>query len=120
MGGAIGVAVFGSLMSSHFTGAMTDTLGGSLPTDLAAQVSDTVGQAIGVASNAPIPSELAGQIVDAAKDSFVGGLHVVALVAAGVTLTGAILVAKFLPARARDDDAGSDHQPADADALPVA
>ena len=28
MGGAVGVAVFGSLMSSHFTSAMADRLGG--------------------------------------------------------------------------------------------
>jgi len=103
MGGAVGVAVFGSLMSSHFTHAMTDKLSGSLPAAVFARVSDNVGEAIGVARDAPQARPFADQIVNAANDSFMGGLHVVALVAAGITLLGAIGVALFLPARPREE-----------------
>jgi predicted MFS family arabinose efflux permease len=102
MGGAVGVAVFGSLMASHFTSAMTDELGGTVPATLLTQVSDNVGQALGIARQAPAGAPFTDQIVAAANDSFVGGLHVVALVAAGVTLLAAIGVALFLPARAAD------------------
>jgi EmrB/QacA subfamily drug resistance transporter len=114
MGGAVGVAVFGSLMSSQFTHAITDKLSGSLPAGLLARVSDNVGQAVGVARDAPQAQPFADQIIRAANDSFVSGLHVVALVAAGVTLVGAIGVALFLPARPRDE------APDDAHGAPVA
>jgi EmrB/QacA subfamily drug resistance transporter len=104
MGGAVGVAVFGSLMSSHFSNAMTDKLGAVVPTGLLDGVRDNVGQAIGVARNAPGASPFANQIVDAANDSFVGGLHLVGLVAAGVTLVACLGVIRYLPARPRDED----------------
>ena len=46
MGGAVGVAVFGSLMASHFTTAMTEKLARvTCPRPVLAQVKDNVGQA---------------------------------------------------------------------------
>jgi len=42
--------------------------------------------------------------VRAASRSFVSGLHIIGLVAAGVTFIAAIGVILFLPARARDDE----------------
>jgi EmrB/QacA subfamily drug resistance transporter len=103
MGGAVGVAVFGSLMASHFSQSMTDRLQGSVPAALLTQVSDNVGQALGVARNAPAAAPFADQIITAANASFVSGLHTVALVGACVTFLGAVGVAIFLPARPRDD-----------------
>ena len=104
MGGAIGVAVFGSLMSSHFTTAMTDRVAGVVPAGLLAKVSDNVGQAIGVARDAPPARPFADQIINAAGESFVSGLHLVALVAASITFLGAVGVALFLPARPRAEE----------------
>jgi EmrB/QacA subfamily drug resistance transporter len=103
MGGAVGVAVFGSLMSSHFSGAMGDKLGAVLPGPLLEGVRDNVGQAIGVARNVPAASSFAGRIVDAAGDSFVGGLHLIGLVAAGVVFAACLGVIRWLPARPVDE-----------------
>jgi EmrB/QacA subfamily drug resistance transporter len=114
MGGAIGVAVFGSLMASHFSGAMASRLP-SLPQGLLAQVSDNVGQAIGTATRLPAARPFAADIIRAADESFVGGLHVVALCAAAVTFLAAVGVALFLPARAREESADG---PAFAPAVP--
>jgi Na+/melibiose symporter-like transporter len=102
MGGAIGVAVFGSLMASHFTSAMSDRLAGVVPAGVLARLGDNVGQAISVA---PSTGGSAPQIVESAKASFVSGLHTVGSVAAGVTFLAATGVALFLPARARQEDA---------------
>ena len=102
MGGAVGVAVFGSLMASHFTHAFAAKVQQALPGPLFEKVKDNVGQAIGVAKHAAPARPFAGAIVRAANESFVSGLHIIGLVAAGVTLTAAIGVAIFLPARARD------------------
>jgi hypothetical protein len=103
MGGAVGVAVFGSLMASHFHSTITDKLGSKLPTGLFAQVRDNVGQAVGVANESRAAKPFSAQIISAAQDTFVSGLHQVGLVAAGITLLAALGVWMFLPARARDD-----------------
>ncbi len=104
MGGAVGVAVFGSLMASHFHSTISDKLGSSLPAGLFAQVRDNVGQAVGVAAQSPSARPYSGQIVTAAQDTFVSGLHMVGLVAAGITLLAALGVWLFLPARAHDHE----------------
>jgi len=104
MGGAVGVAVFGSLMASHYTSAFTHAVSGTVPAALVAQTKNNVGSAIGIAHSAPQARAFAGEIVQAANHSFVTGLHIIGLVAAGVTLTAAIGVALFLPARARDEE----------------
>jgi EmrB/QacA subfamily drug resistance transporter len=104
MGGAIGVAVFGSLMASHFASQMSSLVGDHVPAPLIGQVRDNVGEAIGVARSVPAAQPFAGQIVAAAERAFCSGLHLVGLVAAGVTLLAALGVALFLPARARDEE----------------
>jgi EmrB/QacA subfamily drug resistance transporter len=104
MGGAIGVAVFGSLLASHFSSSMTQKLGGTVPAPLLAQVKNNVAQAISVVAEVPSARPFSGPIIAAAKESFVGGLHVIGAVAAGITLLAAIGVARFLPARAGNDD----------------
>ena len=115
MGGAVGVAVFGSIMASHFTTSITGKLGGTLPAQVFAQVKDNVGQAIGAAHQGGPIRPFAPQIIRAANDSFVSGLHIVGVAAACITLLAAIGVALFLPARARDYEPVT----ADADRVPV-
>jgi EmrB/QacA subfamily drug resistance transporter len=103
MGGAIGVAVFGSLMASHFTSSIDDKLGGAgLPGGLLAQVRDNVAHALTVAHQAVDARPFAGQITAAANESFTSGLHIIGLIAAGITFVAALSVLKFLPARAAD------------------
>ena len=65
---------------------------------------DNVGQAVGVAKESPGARPFSSQIITAAHDTFVSGLHQVGLVAAGITLLAAVGVWLFLPARARDHE----------------
>jgi len=116
VGGAVGVAVLGSLLASEFTNAMTDKLAGAVPPALLAQVSDNVGQAVGVAREAAPARPFATEIIQAANESFVGGMHLAFTVAAGITLLAAIGVARFLPARPRNEEPG----PAPEERVPVA
>ncbi len=113
MGGAIGVAVFGSIMASQFASSFAHKAKASLPPGIFAQVKDNVGQAVGVANETPAARPFAPQIVHAAHDSFIGGLHLIGFVAAGVTFLAALCVALFLPHRARDE------APAEAEREPV-
>jgi hypothetical protein len=92
------------MLASHFSSAMTQKIGGTVPAPLLAQVRNNVAAAIGVATQAAPARPFSGLIIAAAKESFVGGLHVIGAVAAGITLLAAIGVARFLPARARNED----------------
>jgi hypothetical protein len=67
-------------------------------------VKDNVGQAVGIAREAPAAQPFAGQIVQAANESFVSGMHLAFTIGAIVTFIAAIGVARFLPARAHDHD----------------
>jgi hypothetical protein len=89
-------------MASHFHSNIADKLGSTLPKGLFAQVRDNVGQAVGVANEAPAAKPFSTQIINAAHDTFVSGLHQIGLVAAGITLIAALGVWIFLPARAHD------------------
>src|SRR6478609_9564936 len=66
MGGAVGVAVFGSIMASHFASTFSDKVQAVLPPGLFAQVKDNVGEAVGVAREAPAARPFAARIVTAA------------------------------------------------------
>lgn len=77
MGGAIGVAVFGSLMAGHFTSGVATSLRSVVPADVLRQIGDNVGQAVGVANESPAAKQYAPQILAASKDAFVAGLHIV-------------------------------------------
>jgi EmrB/QacA subfamily drug resistance transporter len=102
MGGAVGVAVLGSLLASRFTTSMVHKLGSTIPASLLSQVKGGIGTAIGAASN-PQARPFAAQITNAARSSYVSGLHLAAIVAACVIAVAAVGVMIWLPARARDE-----------------
>jgi EmrB/QacA subfamily drug resistance transporter len=104
IGGAVGVAVLGSVLSSRFASHMSSLLTGKVPVAVAGQVKDSVGAALGVARNLPAASPFAPRIIAAAKASFVSGMHTSSILAAGIVLLAAVGVVIWLPARARDDN----------------
>jgi len=119
-GGAIGVAVLGSLLSSRYGSQMSTRLAGKVPGSLLGQLDDSIGKSLGVAGHAP--AALGSTIDAAAKASFVSGMHVASVVAAGILFVATFGVAKWLPARAVDDaivNAGAMSAPDDAAGLDV-
>ena len=91
-GGALGVAVLGSLLASGYRGDM-DSAVSALP----AQAREhRAGLARGRARRGR--QRLGdGRLAAAAQDAFVSGMHTAALVAAAVALAGAVVAAVFLP-----------------------
>lgn len=102
MGGAVGVALLGSLLASRFSSKMVHLLGGVLPPSVLAQAKTGISQALGEAAQDPAARPFAGQIVAAAKSSFVSGFHLAVVVAAVVILLAAAAVLVWLPGRATD------------------
>jgi EmrB/QacA subfamily drug resistance transporter len=107
VGGALGVAIIGSVMSSVYGSRIVALLTRSgvrgAPVSVAKQ---GLGQALGVTADAglPLAAPQRGQLAQGAKDAFVAGMHRGVLVAAGAALVGAIIAARWLPAKAADPE----------------
>jgi EmrB/QacA subfamily drug resistance transporter len=95
-GGALGVAVLGSMLSTGYRGRMEDAVTG-LPAPAAEAAQESLAGAMSV-------SKLAGpggeRLLDAAQSAFVSGMHSAAFVAAAIALAGAVVALRWLPARA--------------------
>lgn len=94
--GALGIAVIGSIMNTVYANRMGEATSG-LPVDAAGPARDSVGAALGVAARVGGPA--GDSLAAAARSGFVDAMGIAALVAAAVALGGAVLVARWLPAR---------------------
>jgi hypothetical protein len=102
LGGTLGVAVVGSVFSSVYAHALREgAVFGSLPPDAQHATKESVGTAQQVAQHlgAGAPTFLTD-----VSNAFLSGLGVACLVVAGVAFVGALVAARFLPARAREDE----------------
>ncbi len=94
LGGALGVAVLGSLVASHYASSIGSMPGfGGAPGALARR---SLGSALQVAATA---GERGPQLAAAARAAFVDAMSVAFLVAAGVALAASLMVARFMPGR---------------------
>jgi EmrB/QacA subfamily drug resistance transporter len=98
MGGALGVALLGSLMASRYGDHVESSLSGS---GLKQGVLDRIGSNIqaGVSVGRETGGALGERITTVAHDGFLSGMHVAVFVAAGITLFAAAAVFRWLPSR---------------------
>jgi Na+/melibiose symporter-like transporter len=101
VGGALGVAILGSLLSTGYTSSM-EGVTANLPAPAASAANDSVGAAVGIAARLGGPEGAA--LASAARAAFIDGMSTSLLVAAGFALTGAIFAAVFLPAHAAGEE----------------
>ena len=94
-GGALGVAVLGSLLVSGYRGDM-DSAVSALPPQARELAQDSLAGGLAVADRLGD-----GRLASAAQDAFVSGMHTAALAAAVVALAGALIAAIFLPSMER-------------------
>jgi hypothetical protein len=111
VGGALGVAVIGSVLASIYGNQMKDFLAGKPVTNgTSSAIQESLGAAIAyghaIASKAP---DLGNALITTAQSAFVDAFHAGAIVGAGVALAGALLAAIWLPARARQSDVDAQH-----------
>jgi EmrB/QacA subfamily drug resistance transporter len=101
LGGALGVAVLGSVMSSTYRPKVTDAISGTpIPQDAATAVTDQIGAAMSVAERVGgAPGRL---IADVASGAFVDGMGTAFTIGAAALIVGAVIVGLFLPARSKD------------------
>lgn len=99
VGGALGVAILGSILSSTYASRMTTALSGrAVPAAAASAAKNSIGGALAVAT--AVGGDAGRALAAAARNAFVAGMHPAVLAAAAVALVGALIVIVFLPARA--------------------
>ncbi len=121
VGAALGVAVLGSVMSSTYRPRVTDAISGfPVPDNVAHAITDQVGAAMTVAGE--VGGEPGRILSSAASSGFADGMGIAFVIGAAALLLGAVIVAKFLPARSHDheDDVEPDGPSGIGDAAPVA
>jgi EmrB/QacA subfamily drug resistance transporter len=98
VGGTLGVAILGSLLSSGY-GADMDGAVGSLPEPAAAAAHDSIGGASAVAER--LGGGAGRALNQAAETAFTSAMSTTLIVAAGVALAGAAVALAVLPGRER-------------------
>ena len=103
VGGALGVAVLGSVMSSTYGPRVSDAISGlPVSSEQATAIHDQIGAAIRAA--AEIGGEPGRKLADVASRGFADGMSTAFIIGAAALALGAVIVALFLPARARDHE----------------
>ena len=95
IGGALGVAIVGSVLNGIYGSRMADAVAG-LPAQAADLARDSIGPALEVARR--LPGDAGQQLAAAARDAFVGGMGLAVLVAVAAAAVGAVLTWRYLPA----------------------
>jgi MFS transporter, DHA2 family, multidrug resistance protein len=93
-GGALGIAVLGSIGIAVYRSGMADGIPAGVAPEEAAAARDSLGGAVGGAVR--LPSDLGAALLDVARASFTQGLHVAAAVSVAVAIGLAIVVAVLL------------------------
>ncbi len=101
MGGALGVAILGSIAATSYRPGIADKLSSlHLSSADISAAKDSVGGAMDLAKS--LPASVGSVVATAAKLQFVSGMHTALVIGAGVVLIAAIIVFVYLPARAGD------------------
>ncbi|MFC7376443.1 MFS transporter [Brachybacterium sp. GCM10030267] len=93
LGAALGIAVLGSVGTAIYRSRLTDAIPADVPAGTADVVTSSLGAALEMAGH--LPATAAGHLAEQARESFVDGLAVAALVG-GVILAGAAVVCPVL------------------------
>ncbi|MET4926133.1 DHA2 family efflux MFS transporter permease subunit [Streptomyces sp. PSRA5] len=95
VGGALGVAVLGSLLSSTYRGEIEGHLG-AVPAAARDTAAESIEATMAVAEKL---GPAGAPLISSANDAFLSAMHVTALGSAGVALIGTVVVALFMPGR---------------------
>ena len=107
VGGALGVAVVGSVMLSAYGNRVGEAITASkipVSPSLVDQAKQSLATALGIASDKHVPAGLQTKLVTEINQAFVSGMHRGVLFAAAATLLGAIVVFRWLPAHGTEVD----------------
>jgi len=94
LGGALGIALLGSVVTFIYRGTVTGAMGGDLPPDALVAARNTLGGALSVAGT--LPDEVGAALVTVSHNAFVEALRTTALTCAAITLIAAAGTVRLL------------------------
>jgi DHA2 family multidrug resistance protein-like MFS transporter len=97
LGGALGMAVLGSILGAVYTSRVVELLPAGLSDKVIGASSETLGEATVVA--AQLGGDQGRSVLEAARTAYVDAMHVTDLAAAALLLVGAVLALTMLPRR---------------------
>ncbi|NIH83505.1 MFS transporter [Amycolatopsis granulosa] len=107
LGGALGIAVLGSVATAVYGRHLTEHLPADVPTDIVTTARETLPAALEVASR--LPHELGVTLTEAARDAFAHSLHIHAIILIPLLAVLAILTITFCREPAQRDGTPSAH-----------
>jgi MFS transporter, DHA2 family, multidrug resistance protein len=110
LGGALGIAILGSIGVAVYRGQLADTLPAGIPGQAAVVARDTLGGAMGVA--AQLPAAAGAALAEAAQQAFVRGMQLTVSLSATVAVLVAVMATILLHAVPVPGQAEADQQPA--------
>lgn len=98
LGGALGVAVLGTMLATRYQNQLTPLLAGRhIPASISKLILGSLGGALAVAQRAPAP--LGSALASAARQAFISGMDLGLIVAAAVVAAAGLVVLAVLPSR---------------------
>ena len=113
LGGALGIAILGSIGVAIYRGGLADSIPAGVPARASAAARDTLGGAVAVGQQ--LPADLGAPLLAAARQAFTTGLQVTAGISAVVAIGIAVLATVML----RDVPRTADAEPAEQPAAPA-
>jgi EmrB/QacA subfamily drug resistance transporter len=109
LGGALGVAVIGSVYASLYASRLTSTLAARVPSSITRPAHASIGAALTVSGKLVDTGHpaLAAVVRNAASSAFFGGFHAANYVAAGTAAAGGLMALALLPAQPTVDTDGA-------------
>jgi len=94
LGGALGIAILGSVGTAVYRGAMAHAAPGGVPAEAMNVARSTLGGAVAVADQ--LPRELGAELLGSAKDAFAQSFQLAAAVSAAVAMATAVVALVLL------------------------
>jgi len=115
LGGALGIALLGSIATAVYRGQLTD----ALPAGLKPHDADTARSTLAGATQlaARLPNQLDAPLLNGARDAFTQGLHVAAIVSAALAVALAVIAATVLRRAQPAPESETDTEPSKSDQL---
>ena len=113
LGGALGLAILGSIGTAVYRARLGRALPAGIPPEAAETARDTLGGAISVATQ--LPGELGSDLIEAARRAFTDGLRITAAISAVLAMGVAVLctiLLRTVPSRS-EAEAGAEHPAVD-------
>ena len=89
LGGALGIAILGSVGTAVYRSVMADAIPAGMPSEAAESARATLGGAVAVAGR--LPGQLGGELLGSAREAFTQAMEVTAAISAAVALVTAVV-----------------------------